>query len=289
MKLKNLLCLFIILKGLAAYPCQRDTIKLFYDINQKKLSPVNKTRLDSVNNFLSDTSAVNILGFADYLGKKQYNYFLSKSRAEIVKNYLLNLHSKNVLIIADGKGEVSPATKNLSVLGEPVNRRVDIIIPSKAAKIQIANKPVKDSTTHKADTGTVYDRINNLSNMDVGQSVSFKELTFQPGRHYLREGAVPYLEALTAYLKEHENLKIEIQGHVCCETNHEDGFDADLMQKNLSVTRAKYIYEYLMSHGIDAERMQYKGMGSDHKKIFPERTVDDQNQNRRVEIVLLSK
>jgi len=271
MKLKNLLCLLIILKGIPSYSCQRDTIKLFYNINQKELSRQNKGKLDSLNKFLIDNTSVHILGFADYLGNKESNYPLSEERAEIVKTYLLRLHKNNVQIVANGKGEVTATTKKISSFGEPLNRRVDIIVP------------------HKKKEDNFHTRVNNLSKLNVGESMSFKELTFQGGRHYLNASSVPYLDTLTLYLKKHENLKIEIQGHICCEYNHPDGFDIDVGKNNLSVNRAKFIYEYLVSKGIKAQRMLFKGVGSSDPEVFPEKTVDDQTENRRVQIVLLSK
>jgi len=264
----------------------RDTLQLFYNIGQKELSVVNKAKLDSLNSLLIDTSKVYIFGFADYLGKKGSNYFLSKHRAETVRDYLLNLHGKNIFI-ANGKGEVGSATDYVSPLGEPVNRRVDIIITPSLKKNK--NIPLKTTSATLKKNDSVYKRINSLAKLKVGEGISFKELTFLPGRHYLNPGAMPILVALTAYLKAHKNLKIEIQGHVCCITGNDDGYDTDVSQPKLSETRAKFIYDYLVSEGIKAERMRYRGLGGTDPKVSPELTADDQNQNRRVVIVVLAK
>ena len=68
MKLKDFLFLLVILKSIPAYACQKDTVKLFYGINQKELSNTNKVKLDSLGKWITDTTTVQILGFADYLG-----------------------------------------------------------------------------------------------------------------------------------------------------------------------------------------------------------------------------
>jgi len=288
MKLKILLSPFIILKCLPALCQQQDTIQLFYKIGQKELSVANKAKLDSLNSLLIDTSKVYIFGFADYLGHRGPNYFLSKHRAETVKDYLLNLHGKNIFI-ADGKGQVNPATKNVSALGDPLNRRVDIIVTPSLKGNKKVNHPLKTAGPVLKKKDSVYKRINNLATLNVGESVSLKELTFLPGRHLLEPEAIPILKTLTAYLKTHKKLIIEIQGHVCCIPANQDGFDSDSQQNNLSLTRAKFVFDYLVSKGIKANRMRYKGLGGADPKVSPELTAEDQAQNRRVVIVLLHK
>jgi outer membrane protein OmpA-like peptidoglycan-associated protein len=296
MKLKYVLCLFIFLKIMPCYSCQRDTVRLFYNINKKDLTIRHKIALDSLRYFISDTTTVLIFGFADYLGKRDSNYALSRARAETVKNYLISLHAKSTQIVADGKGQVNATTKTLMPLGEPFNRRVEIIIARPAPKIKVAATPIKEPViikspviTGKLGDDSVYTRINDLPKLNVGDSVSFKELTFIAGRHFLRQLAIHYMVALKDCLKSNPGLKIEIQGHICCQYDGKDGLDFDTNKNNLSLARAKYIYDYLLSEGISPERLRYKGLGSKEPKVYPELSAEDQNQNRRVVIVLFGK
>ena len=296
MKLKYILCLFVLLRVIPCYSFQRDTVRLFYDIDKKELTLQHKTTLDSLSRFINDTTTVHIFGFADYLGMRGPNTTLSGARAATVKKYLTDLHSKNAKITADGKGQVGAATKAFTPLGEPFNRRVEIIIARPAPKIKVTVAPVKPPLILKraaipenAGDDSVYKRINDLPKFNIGDSVSFKELTFIPGRHFLRQLAIHYMVALKDCLKSHPNLKIEIQGHICCQYNGKDGLDFDTNKNNLSLTRAKYIYDYLISEGIAPDRLRYKGLGSKEPKVYPELSAEDQNQNRRVVIVLLGK
>ncbi len=298
MRPKNLLCLLILLRAASAWAYQGDTIRLFYNINQKELSPRHKITLDSLGHLISDTTTIKIWGFADYLGRRDSNYTLSKARAGTVKNYLLTLHNGNRSIVTDGKGQVDAGSKNFSPLGEPLNRRVDIVVTKPAAKIKVATVPVpikepvkirEEIVPVKKSDDSVYARINDLPKLNVGDSVSFKELTFLPGRHFLRQAAIHYMVALKDCLKANPNLKIEIQGHICCQYDNKDGLDFDTKKNNLSLTRAKYIYDYLVDEGIKPDRLRYKGLGSKEPKVYPELSAYDQDQNRRVVIVLLGK
>jgi outer membrane protein OmpA-like peptidoglycan-associated protein len=294
MKLKLFLFLFIFLKAVPSWSCQRDTIRLFYDINQKDLTDRHKATLDSLSRFIRDTTVVKIHGFADYLGKRDSNFTLSTTRAEIVKAYLLKQHSKSERLFANGKGQVDPTTKALSAMGELFNRRVEIIfyrpgIAKPVSKKQIVLPRLRDTLRVKKKADSVYTRINDIGGHHIGDSISFKELIFQPGRHFLLQSAVPYMVALKQLLKDKPNLKIEIQGHICCQYDGKDGMDLDTKKSQLSLNRAKYIYDYLVSEGISPFRVTYKGLASKEPKVYPELSAEDQNQNRRVVIVLTGK
>ena len=76
-------------------------------------------------------------------------------------------------------------------------------------------------------------------------------------------------------------IKIEIQGHVfSMEENSIAG-------QKLSEARAKKVYNYLVTNGINKNRMTTKGYGNT-KPIFPNPHFSYEEQmNRRVEIKVL--
>ena len=90
----------------------------------------------------------------------------------------------------------------------------------------------------------------------------------------------PILYELLCALEENQNLKIEIQGHICCQLT------GDI--NGLSVTRARAIYNYLILQKINKKRLSYKGFGVT-KPIhpIPEKSELEQEENRRVEILIL--
>lgn len=128
-----------------------------------------------------------------------------------------------------------------------------------------------------------------INNAKVGEHIVLKNFSFLPGRHYLTQESKPELENLLNTMVENPALSIEIQGHICCEFIGKDALDHDTQTNNLSESRAKYIYDYLVKNKISPERLSYKGFGSAKPLIYPEKTEEDQNKNRRVEIMILQK
>jgi len=120
-----------------------------------------------------------------------------------------------------------------------------------------------------------------------GESLAVEGLLFMPGRHVPLESSHRVIAQLVETLKEHADLKIEIQGHICCYDGDTDGYDHDTRDHKLSENRAKIVYNYLIKYGIDEDRLTHKGYGHKYPKIFPEQTPYDEQMNRRVEIKIV--
>lgn len=90
------------------------------------------------------------------------------------------------------------------------------------------------------------------------------------------------LEELYVLLKNNTDISVEIGGH----TNN-------LLYPNepraleLSTNRAKSVAEWLMSKGVSADRVQYKGYGWT-KPVEPNTTPEGRRRNQRVEVTILS-
>ena len=88
------------------------------------------------------------------------------------------------------------------------------------------------------------------------------------------------LKEIAKVLKERDDIYFTVLGHVCCTKNSRDALDKKTRKYNLSVARAKYVYDYLVKQGIDKKRMKYKGM----RRMFP--LGGDPKYDRRVEILI---
>lgn len=264
-----------------------DTLRLYYEINETA-SQLNFSRIDSSLKALNGKMVdIAIYGYADYLSSDEYNQKLSLSRAEKVKQYLLNKAPASQINIyaCEGKGEKN-SNESSSNEGQASQRRVDVYFEP----VVVFN--VSDS---KLETPVLKDTIKqtsvkkNIEQLKAGESVDLEGLSFEPGKHLILKESVPVLQKLLQTLKDNPNLKIEIQGHVCCTVNGADGMDLDTREMKLSENRAKAIYDYLVNKGIDSGRLTYKGFGRTRPRVDIETTAAEEQANRRVEILILEK
>ena len=88
------------------------------------------------------------------------------------------------------------------------------------------------------------------------------------------------LDRLSVILHKFSNYQIEIAGHT-------DSRGGDAYNQELSLQRAKSVYDYLQRKDIAKDRMTISGKGEKELIIKDEKTEDDYRQNRRVEFYLL--
>ncbi len=292
--------LFIIL-FIASYspvPAQNsnDSIKLYFDLNIRTLNKQAQARIDSeiYYNRIIPGENLFIVGYADYLGSERYNEGLSEARAKNVADYLENygISIENIKVCI-GKGEIKRNVPH-DPSGFPSDRRVDIVIQkaqeistSALKKTQLSHIPVQHDTIATKGKKPVQNDITDIKDYKPGDIFVLKNIYFLPQRHTIRPGSLPELEKLYNVLEQNENLKVQIEGHVCCIVNFPDAYDMDNGDDNLSVNRAKFIYDYLVKKGIDSDRLRYVGYGRSRPIIPVERTEEDANKNRRVEIRVL--
>ena len=126
-----------------------------------------------------------------------------------------------------------------------------------------------------------------IENFKPNATIELPNLLFQGGRHYLINESNASLDTLVRILKSKPLLRIEIQGHVCCTTYQDDGYDWDTKTHNLSVNRAKAIMAFLVKKGISSTRLRTKGFGGSQKLFPSEENKYQRQRNRRVEVMIL--
>ena len=257
---------------------QNDTLRLYYLINQYK-SSAQFYKLDSMLNQLGDKKLLlNINGYADFLSSNSYNKLLSSRRALSVKKYIQSKKLNITSIEIKALGEINSKSQTNLIVGQPDQRRVDVII---------VNDIKSNNDQTKKQNNISNKKINSTIILKKGERTTLEGLSFEPGRHYLLPQSRPVLESLLETLLKSEDLKIEIQGHICCKGDSEDGFDLDSNNNKLSENRAKVVYDFLIKNGIEANRLNFVGFGHTQPKVFPELSPDDEQANRRVEIKVL--
>lgn len=289
-----------------------DTVDVFFSIGIHQLNSVAKEKIDAT---IADIGKKNILiyGYADYLGNESANLYLAKDRANEVRQYLfLKKLAKNQILICEGIGEVNSKNKD-SEDGNPHDRRVSIFIkkenfaaqkkeekePERGRmivkeldKTNSIQKPISTTKTKKVNlsgipTSIVNSRFDGLAEMKPNEIMRIETIHFQPTRHFLLPESEIILNELLQTMQNNPNLAISIEGHVCCVAPEKDALDIDTYELKLSENRAKYIYDFLVTNGIEANRLAYIGFGKRNPIVAIERNEFDAQKNRRVEFRVL--
>lgn len=108
---------------------------------------------------------------------------------------------------------------------------------------------------------------------------TFRNVNFQAGKWDLLPEAMPELNGLVDFMTTNKGAKVEIGGHT-------DSVGETETNRILSEKRASSVANYLISKGINAERVSAKGYG-EGKPIGSNETENGRLMNRRVECKVL--
>jgi len=101
-----------------------------FETASANLTPLSRYELEYVANTLKENPDVNVLvaGHTDNTGDADNNKSLSQSRADVVRNYLMNNGVSGDRLESVGYGQERPVDTNESVAGRANNRRTELII-----------------------------------------------------------------------------------------------------------------------------------------------------------------
>lgn len=229
---------------------------VYFDVGRDTLVKLSSTELQNWIEWHKTSRVTKIYGYADYVGKTDANNDLSLRRANTVAQLLKNSNISIDEAEIKGWGETEESKR------ENLNRKV-IIYFEKA--------PVKPDKRKALSREVI--------SAKKGSRIILKNLKFERNSGRVEPGSSNVLSNLVEAMQNNPKLKIDIQGHICC--NPED-------TKNLGVLRAKTIYNYLVSSGIDKGRLSYQSLGSS-RPIYPipEQNGFEAEANRRVEIEII--
>lgn len=248
---------------------------VYFDVDEAKLKASSKKTLDEFIPELQN-KYIEISGYTDSTGNKSYNLALSKNRAQSVANYLVSKGiDKDQLKPLIFKGESTTA----STLQK--NRKVTI----ETLKEDYPHENNRADHLSKTKDGELNQET--IDNIEVGDILNVGGLEFHPGRHYLKAYSLPILDKLATVLIDNPKVKIEIQGHICCQPSG-DGLDTDTDTRDLSENRAEFIFLELIKRGISEDRLTHKGFGAS-RKLEKETSVESMQRNRRVSILIIEK
>ncbi len=118
-----------------------------------------------------------------------------------------------------------------------------------------------------------------LSPVKSGAVAVLKNIFFDTDSYELKEKSITELQRIIRFLQENNHIRIEICGHT-------DNIGSAEYNRKLSEQRARAVYNYLISKGISAHRLQARGYG--HTQPVASNQTDEGRQlNRRIEFRVL--
>jgi outer membrane protein OmpA-like peptidoglycan-associated protein len=106
-------------------------------------------------------------------------------------------------------------------------------------------------------------------------------IEFDTGKATIRPRSRFVLNGAVKVLKKYDSVRVMITGHT------DDTGTKDFNLK-LSKERADSVKDYLVAHGIDASRIETKGVG-DSEPLVPNKTAKARQKNRRIEFAIIHK
>lgn len=277
----------------------QEKFTVYFDSNKWDLKKTELTRLQEWIAFHANDKIVAINGYTDEDGTTGFNDTLAAKRVTAI----YKLISGKVKIREDFQtrsyGEQHDQSAN-----KAENRRVSIYyILSKdlaredeilGIKVKLEPKPetprapvmypknivLEGPGGSKKEYVLNQEFMKQVGEAKAGEKLKIDNLNFVINTFAVVNESRPKLYELLIVMERNPQLKIEIQGHLCCMPTD---------KQDLSTQRAKAVYNFLIKNGIDKSRLSYKGFGSSQPVFpIPEKDEPERAANRRVEVAIVA-
>jgi len=293
MKYLALICCCLFSFGLSA----QEQFSVFFDSNKSELK---KTETDKLQNWINthqDVKIVAINGYTDEDGTTGFNDTLARKRV----NFIFAAVNGKVKIREDFKTRSFGEQHNLSK-NKSENRKVTVyyieakdlpreneILGIKPDRAREISKPpvmypknivLENPDGSKMEYQLDVEFMKRVGAATVGEKLNIDNLNFVINTFAVVPDSRRKLYELLIVMEKNPNLKIEIQGHLCCMA---------VDRQDLSTQRAKAVSQFLIKNGIAKDRLSYKGFGSSQPIYpLPEKDETQRAANRRVEIAIVA-
>lgn len=252
----------------------QDTISFYFDTGKHELNKTESQRLSNWIKVNTTSKILAIYGYTDEVGSKESNDTLSQRRVVFIYDKVKG----NVTIREDFKtisfGENFKRDKNQSK-----NRRATIFyLQEKDLDKENEVLGLEEKEIEIPEDLPLHEKVKLAK---VGTKIKLKNINFFQNTFQTTPESQAALYDLLFVMQNNPNLKIQIQGHICC---------VDIDRRNLSLDRAKQVRRFLQWKGIPMGRVSVTGFGTT-RPIYPipEDNEEQAAANRRVEIEILSK
>lgn len=179
----------------------------------------------------------------------------------VIATGIVNANSGNYAVATEVKKE-DPQPIIVTVKKEGHSYDSQVITPEQM------NAPIvtKDAEVKAIETGKVCD---------------LRDIYFETNSYKLTKSSNVIIALFVEFLKDNPTVKVEIQGHTDNIGNDDDNL-------KLSELRAKAVYDQVLSKGIPADRLRYKGYG-ESQPIADNSTPLGRAKNRRTVFLIYDK
>ena len=110
-----------------------------------------------------------------------------------------------------------------------------------------------------------------------GMVLTLGDVLFDTARAELKPGALPTVERLADFMREHESYQLLVEGHT--DSRGDDAYNLQLSERRAEAVRAA-----LVSRGLASDRVRVRALGESFP-VASNDSADGRQQNRRVEVV----
>lgn len=269
---RTILIFFMLLFSVLSHT-QNRIKSIYFENDQSVPTPYSQNQLQLFKKAFDNKefTIIEICAYTDSIGSARYNDSLAKKRLSYVVD-ILDI-PKNTSIKLKPYG----LDRRNDVQNAKSWRRVDIYFSIDSNKISEYNSPIDSSYVLMEDEFIVpgRDSVYQASiNRSIDISVPFiLNIEFIEGTAKMDELSKRELKKFYIFMTDNKDLHGQIRGHVCCGNN-----------MRISKMRARTVYRELIKMGIEKERLEYIGMSNLEPLVFPEKTNEDRQRNRRVDV-----
>ncbi len=152
---------------------------------------------------------------------------------------------------------------------------------TKREPFSMDGKSIPPIFLNKVLTDTTYRVTVKLDDLELNKTFTLENIYYDLNKYNIRSDAAVELDKLVQILKDNPSVKIELASHT-------DARATDAYNNTLSQQRAQSAVNYLISRGIDTERLTAKGYGESQLIVQNAKTEEEHQRNRRTEFTVLS-
>jgi outer membrane protein OmpA-like peptidoglycan-associated protein len=271
----------------------QEQFSVYFDTDKYELKKSEGDRLMAWMDANRESKILAINGYTDEDGTSGYNDTLAQRRVSHVFNFVKGkvntrddfktrsfgeqhkqsqnkAENRKVTLYYLQKKDLARENEILGITAAPVKRQ-----PVKYPEKVYMPKP--DGTNEEVVLDKEF--IAAVEAAKPGDIIKLKNINFYENSYGVLPESGPRLFELLTIMQANKNLKIKIQGHICC-------MEGD--PRDLSTQRAKRVMMFLNQNGIEKNRLSFEGLGTS-KPInpLPEKNEAERAENRRVEIMIV--